>query len=92
MVAVRHQRADRTPVDAHRCEIALPADRVQRVVGIGDDRQLAAPLHLHPPLPLVLLVEEGLVDHRRIQHGGVEDGVQKGDLDALGSHVAGSLT
>jgi hypothetical protein len=58
MIAVRHQRPDITPVDAHGHEVALPAHRVERVVGIGDHAHLLATLHLHAPLALVLLGEK----------------------------------
>ena len=56
-------------------EVAVPADRIQRVERIGDDRQLAAPLDRHAPLVLALLGAERVVDLRRVQHRRVEQGV-----------------
>ncbi len=54
----------------------MPAHRVQRIVRVGGDGDLATLLDLHRELALLRLVRaEGLVHLRRVEHGRVVEGV-----------------
>ncbi len=70
-----HDRADVAPVELHDGQIALPADRIQRIEWIGDRRSLVAPLHLQRPFAVALRLERR-VELRRIQRCRIEDRVR----------------
>lgn len=73
VVAMADQRANIAPVKAYHGVVTVPADHVQRVVGVGHGADLAAPLDADLPGVLVLLRLEGVVDMRVLQHRQVED-------------------
>ncbi len=75
MVAMRHQWANITPVEAHDREIAMPTHRIQRIKREGDGADLPVTFHLHLRLLLRILFAELVIDRRHVQHGRVKDRV-----------------
>ena len=74
-----HQWSDVPPVQTHRCEGAVPADGIEWVVRVGDGAQPAAAFDDNLPFAFTLLSLERRVDPRRIEHGGVKDGMAADD-------------
>ena len=64
--------ADVAHIQSHWVEIALPAHRVQRVVGEGDGGDAVAPFDPDFPSPRSILRLEGFVDLGRVEHARVE--------------------
>ena len=77
MHAMAHKGADIAPIEPHGQEIAVPANRVQGIVGIGDGRERVAALDAHRPFLALalggLLRLEDLIDRGHVEDGGIED-------------------
>ena len=77
MIAMAGHRPDVLDVQPDRRELAVPADGVQRVVGIGDTGNFTPFLDLDRHFAgRILVIAEGLVHHRRVEDGRVEQGVR----------------
>jgi hypothetical protein len=88
MIAVTHQGADVTHIDARNHEIAVPPDDVERVEGIGDGGNGCAALDPNlPTLAIALLLMKKIIELRHIEHRRIEERVRSNEA-LLGQAVA----
>ena len=87
-----HQRPYIAHVDAHDGQIALPANGVERIEGIGNHGRRAASFDFDAPFPAVALLRaEGVIDTWGVEHAGIEYGVlaEQSFLRELVAGIAG---
>ncbi|MDT4851752.1 hypothetical protein FQZ97_859490 [compost metagenome] len=89
VVAMAHQRTDIAPVEPHHAVVAMPADHIQRVVGVSHGADLVAPLDPQLPGAFVLLGLERLVQPWIFEHRGIED--RLGSEQALVRQLVGAI-
>ncbi len=66
MVAMRHQRTNIAPVEAHHREIAMPTHRIQWIKRESNGADLPVAFHLHLRLLLRILRSELIIDRRNV--------------------------